>query len=192
MIRKSGNSILFAVCAAAMLASCANPYVHTDYNQLTHFGDYKTFSWIDADPLIVPRGGSVSEVSALNRQRIKTAIQEELIGKGFTEVELTADPDFAVSYTVGARDKIDVYSYPHSYRRGWVGPWPYYGDEIKLKTYTQGVLAIDVFDQALKQPVWHGVARKRISGADIENSEEQIKQAVGLILADFPPSLYYQ
>ncbi len=53
--------------------------------------------------------------------------------------------------------------------------------------YTEGMLAVDVFDNESRQPVWHGWARKRITGRDIEDPEASIDEAVEAILADFPP-----
>lgn len=50
------------------------------------------------------------------------------------------------------------------------------------------MLAIDVFDVAERQPVWHGVASKMINESDREDAAGTIKAAVDAILEGFPPS----
>jgi hypothetical protein len=49
------------------------------------------------------------------------------------------------------------------------------------------VLAIDIFDASERQPVWHGVAGKRISEEDSENMTRIITEVVASILGNFPP-----
>lgn len=149
------------------------------------FAIYKTFTWIANEPLIRPIDDRY--VSPLNAQRIRKAIESGLLELGFRKVGDRAAADFIVSFTVGARDKIDVDSYPATYRDGWITGWPYYGDSIDVHTYTEGILAIDIFDRERRLPVWHGVAKKRISGSDRGNASRLIQEAVALILSEFPP-----
>jgi len=95
--------------------------------------------------------------------------------------------DFTVAFTVGARDLINVDDYPLGYRGR--RPWSarYFGTGADVTTYTEGTLAIDIFDNGSRQPVWHGWARKRITGGDIEDPAPTIDAAVRAILAGFPP-----
>jgi hypothetical protein len=92
-----------------------------------------------------------------------------------------------LSYTVGARDRIDVQSYPVRFRSAWGWGWTYVGREADVSTYREGTLAIDIFDGRTNQPVWHGWATKRITERDVANAAEQIPIAVAAILARFPP-----
>ena len=69
-------------------------------------------------------------------------------------------------------------------RGGWATA--YYGGGAGA-AYTQGALAIDVFDAGERQPVWHGVAGKTISDEDREDMTAVINAVVASILADFPP-----
>ena len=82
--------------------------------------------------------------------------------KGYRFVERADRADFTFAYTVGTRDK----------------------------AYTEGGLAIDVFDRRRESPVWHGVASKRLSRSKLEDTAgntETINSAVEKILAIFPP-----
>ena len=56
-----------------------------------------------------------------------------------------------------------------------------------MREYTEGMLAVDVFDVEERRPVWHGVATKRISESDRDEIEATVKAAVDAILAGFPP-----
>ena len=107
------------------------------------------------------------------------AAQAALIAKGFTFVEDRKDADFVVSFTMGARDKIRVNNYPVHYR----GPTPWewgapYHTEVDVRNYTEGTLAIDIFDVQARSPVWHGWAVRTISTADRRNPTPIINDVV--------------
>jgi hypothetical protein len=52
--------------------------------------------------------------------------------------------------------------------------------------YTQGMLAIGVFDNVSPEPVWHGWVRRQILNRDIDNREPAIAEAVLTITGCFP------
>jgi hypothetical protein len=172
---------------AMLICSCATPMrARADFDSRNDFSRYQSFAWIADDPLIAP-AGSAERVSPLNRRRIVEAIESQLAAKGFRKSADAASADFVLSYTVGARDRIDVQSYPVRFRSAWGWGWTYVGREADVSTYREGTLAIDVFDGRTNQPVWHGWATKRITERDVANAAEQIPIAVAAILAKFPP-----
>ena len=174
------------LCAAVVLAlaACATLRVGNDYDRNASFASYHSFTLLprehqgNANPLIV--------------QRARDAIQAELTQKGFAYVSDAAAADFAVDFTIGARERMEVRSYPAPYAgwySGYPGWWgyPYWGSEVDVRQYREGTLAIDVFDVHTHRPVWHGWAKKELTGADIERSEAPIHGAVSAVLAKFPP-----
>lgn len=179
---------LLLLLALAVLGGCASSLQsRADHDRTQDFSKYRTYAWVADDPLIQPPEGA-EDVSALNRRRIADAIESELAGKGFQKVPASSDPSFTVAYTVGARDRLDVHSYPDAYRHHpWPWGYPYFGERVDVTAYMEGVLAIDIFDGASKRPVWHGRAAKRITEKDIELAAERIPPAVKSILRDFPP-----
>jgi len=177
---------LAVVVLAALVMGCASMTVRSDYDRAAVFGTFRTFAWISGDPLIRPPGAG-TEVSPLNIRRIREAIEAELTAKGFTEIDDSPAADFTVSFTVGARDRIEVQSYPVLYHRAWTWGGAYFGPQVDVHRYREGVLSIDIFDGRTRQPVWHGSARKQVTGADISDPEPAIKRAVAAILAKFPP-----
>jgi hypothetical protein len=178
---------LLTIALISLVVACATPMrARSDFDSGNDFSRYQSFAWIDADPLIAPAGEG-QRVSPLNRRRIVEAIESQLAAKGFRRVADAPDADFVLSYTVGARDRIDVQSYPVRFRGAWNWGWGYVGRDADVSTYREGTLAIDVFDARTNQPVWHGWATKRITERDVENAAEQIPIAVAAILAKFPP-----
>jgi len=167
-----------------LLASCSTLRVGSDYDRNASFTAYHGFAWLprehhgSANPLVM--------------QRARDAIQAELTQKGFTYVSDPAAADFAVDFTIGARERMEVRSYPAPYAGwswgypGWWG-YPYWGSEVDVRQYREGTLSIDMFDVRSHRPVWHGWAKKELTQADIERSEGPIRAAVNAVLAKFPP-----
>jgi len=169
-----------------LVSGCSTTTIKSGSHQdeSASFADYRTFSWIADNPLILGIG-ETSSVSPLTLRKISEAIKNELIVNGFVYTENSDNADFVVSFTVGTREKIDSSSYPSPYGDPW--GWYYYQAEIVRRTYTEGTLGVDVFDGITKQPVWHGWATKTILTSDRKDPSALIKKAVSAIFAKFPP-----
>lgn len=176
----------FPLLAALALPACVTMQAGSDFYPAADFSDYRTYSWVSDSPLIQSESQRVA-VSPLDLRRIREAIERELDGKGFTLLDEPDTADFALSFTVGARDLISMSDYPEAYRGSWRWGAPYYWPNVDVYMYTEGMLAIDVFDNTTSEPVWHGWARKEIVSADIDDPQTAIDTAVREILKDFPP-----
>lgn len=172
---------------ALWVAGCATVMTgHSDLNRKFDFAGLRTFSWMN--PAGAPAAGS-AEFSAMTMQRIREAIHDQLIAKGYTQADTRQAADFIVSFTVGTRDKLELDTYPMHYH----GPWywyPYYWADsgVFARTYTEGTLGIDIFDQKSGSPVWSGWVRKRVLQSDRDNPNPVIREAVSAVLANFPPT----
>lgn len=125
-------------------------------------------------------------VSPLLERRLKDAATNALTAQGY---RLQYDPkraDFVVSFTLGAREAIRVDSYPAAYRGAWGWGARYY-QQVEVTNYTEGTLAIDLFDNKSREPVWHGRTTKTITSSDRKNPTSAITEIVSAILAEFPP-----
>jgi len=180
-------SRLWALLPCVLLASCTTIRASSDYYAAADFTAYRTYAWIAGSPLIRSESARV-EISALTVRRIREAIERELAARDFELVAAREQADFSVSFTVGARDMIVLNDYPPYYRGRWRWAPPYYWPNVDVAMYTEGMLAIDVFDNATREPVWHGWTQKRILGTDIADPDATINAAVAAILADFPPT----
>ncbi len=183
-VRVRGTAPL-ACAVLLMLAGCETLRVGSDYDRNASFAGYHSFAWLPREH----RGNA----NPLAVQRMQDAIYQELTQKGFTYISDVAAADFAVDFTIGSRERIEVYSYPASYA-GWYGGYPgwwgypYWGSEVDVHQYREGTLAIDVFDTRTHRPVWHGWAKKELTQSDIEHSEGPIREAVHAVLTKFPPT----
>ncbi len=171
------------------LSSCVSIRANSDFYAEADFSRFRQYTWLGDMPFLIPAGYDIA-VSPLNQRRIKEAIESELAVKGFALAEDSNRADFAISVTVGARDRISIETYPFRYRGdwGWRRFGIYYGQQVDTLMYQEGILAIDIFDQGTNQPVWHGWAEKRITNSDRVDAGVQIQTAVKAILRDFPPT----
>jgi hypothetical protein len=184
MIRNIVLPALLALSAIALNGCAGSINVNTDYYPEAKFAAYRTFSFMPERSL---RVAVAAPVSPLLEGRLISAATATLTSNGYRRVDDPDQADFVVSFTLGARDKIRVNSYPSSYRGRWAWGGPQL-HEVDVRNYTEGTLAIDIFDVATHQPVWFGSASKTISNADRANPTPLINEVVGAILNRFPPT----
>ncbi len=186
---------LVSLLVVLALAGCATGFNAThDYDESHNFFSYQKFAWISENPMKVGEG--VTAPNPLLEPRIMAALEAALGAKGYEYVSAPSNADFALSFTVGARDKVRVDSYPtmsmgysvgYPAHWGWGAAYHCCATDTQVRQYTTGILAVDVFDVAEKRPVWHGVASKTITESDRENMKKTIAAAVDAIVAGFPP-----
>ena len=178
--------------AFLLLSACAyGPTVRTDFDSSANFHQYRTYSFLEPT---VPQG-----MNPLMFARVQGSIDRALAARGYTQ----ASPgDFAVSFTVGERDRVRVYDYG-PYYPGWGGWGPGWGwgwggwgpgwgwggwggySSIDVDQYIERSVVIDIYDNVTKRPVWHGVASNDEYSDDVNYTK--LDQAVVAALARFPP-----
>ena len=183
-----------------VVASCTSTYeakVDFDRNTKVDTVNYKTFAWLTAGRIMAP----AQDINPVMKLRVDEEIEKAFEAKGYTLISNAEDADFAISYTVGNRDKIKVSNYPSTYNAGFGWGRGYYGGhhggmyggmyggnigtETRVIQYTEGKLAIDIYDVKTHQPVWHGWATKRITSDDKEAPSAMIKDVVKQVVAQF-------
>lgn len=169
------------------VVACESVSTRSDHDPAADFAGYRTYAWVTDELMVQPRAATDPIVSPLVQQRIHDAIDRALAAKGFVEDQGSAD--FMVAFTVGLRDRVRVDHWgPYG---GFYRPYGRYGgvgmgyDRSTATNYTEGTLAIDVFDGQTRRPVWNGSATKIVGERD--ERPEEIQQIVNSVLADFPP-----
>ena len=177
------HRLLLAGTGLLTLLGCASSPVMTDFDPAADFASYRSFAFLEPQPVVA----APPDLSPLIPPRIVNATRSELVAKGYVETEDGAEADLIVSFTLGARDRVQVTEYPSYYQRG-PNDWgaPYY-DEVDVRSYTEGTLAIDLFDVKKQAPVWHGKTSRAITNKIRENPAETIREAVAEIMAEYPP-----
>ncbi|MCP4325120.1 MAG: DUF4136 domain-containing protein [Alteromonadales bacterium] len=186
--------LLIIASLIALTAGCAtnSAKVNFDKNNEIEIINYKTFAWLTKGKIMAPP----ADINPVMKQRVDNSIEQAFIAKGYQLVDDAEHADFTISYTVGSRDKIKVNSYPATYNtgfgwgRGYYGGSGYYGlmsmgTETSVKQYTEGKLAIDIYDVKTHQPVWHGWATKRLTSDDKESPSATLNNIVIKVVNQF-------
>ena len=188
------STTLLAVVSLA-LSACATPgKITADFDQAQDFSKYTTFAWAGKSPMVV-MGNRV--VPAIIQADIADSIKNDLQEKGYRYTQNLQEADFAVSFTIGTRDGVDVVDMPDYFwqsRASWSWGNPYWPQlptmasmRSEIREYTEGTLAVDVYDVRRRAPVWHGAGTRRLSRSELQGKSNQAADAVRAILGGFPP-----
>jgi len=158
--------------AAVALAACTETKVVTDAAPGANFAAYHSFSIVGSPPPSLPEGlpfGMPGPANPVAYERIRLGVANALAAKGYAE----ATPgDLSVVISLGSRERANFYS------------WGPLNGQMDVHQYTEGELAVDVFDSATRRPVWHGRASRTI---DPDKAEpEVISAAVASVMQGFP------
>ena len=175
-----------------LLVGCEAPGPTVDYDSGKDFSRYRTFAYISDHPLM--RDGGTVGTSPLLEGRLIQTTENILSARGFKRVADREKADMVIGFTIGSREKIRVNSYPEVYRpyynRGWGWGGTYYGQSsaVDVQQYTEGTLAVDIYDVKERKPVWHSVAVRRITKKMRENPGDVIRETLASMFATFPPA----
>ena len=181
---------LVALSLTLALAACATtPVVYTDFDPAAQFGNYRTYSWSEE------KG---PQATPLMQQRIVNAIDAQLSTKGWSRVASGADVVVATSVANHQEYEIDSYSDPFWGPWGW-GGWGGWGwghgygwgvgggwNTARVRAYTVGTLAVDMYDARTKRAIWSGTAEGTVR-RDPARQIADIQTAVAKMFATFPP-----
>ncbi|HEX4389586.1 MAG TPA: DUF4136 domain-containing protein [Steroidobacteraceae bacterium] len=164
-----------AIAACAVLSACAGITVKADVNTAligqVHCGSYAWAGGFHGNSAL-----RSTVANPVNEARLREAIASHL---GGNVLNTGAAADCLVGYGIGAHQVMSGY-YPYY---GWgYGPyWGAYGGGPYV--YTQGVIAVDVYDARSRQPLWHAWADESLSGVSGEEAAKRIDAAVAAIFA---------
>jgi hypothetical protein len=177
------KNILYIATLLIITASCSSVKVSYDYDKNAGFATYKTYAFTgEAENL---------SLDDINRNRILTAISNELALKGFTKSE---NPDVLIDInikgvlkqTATATNTGGYYGAGYRYGRGGGFSTTY----VEYDTYVDGTLFIDMIDASKKELVWQGRGTKTIDpDASQKKREENINYAVKQIFTQYPPKM---
>lgn len=171
---------LIAIGFLACMMACSTTRVSYDYVKETDFSKYKTYSYSE-DAMNLP-------VQELNRDRLISAIDEEMTARGFTKSD---DPDVLVDLhakTEQKKEAMATNTYDGTYGWAWGYAPGFSTTQINVNEYTEGTLFINIVDTEMEKIVWQGIGRGTLNEANIspERREENINKAVNKIFKNYP------
>ncbi len=163
----------------AGLFGCSSIKTAFDYDRQADFTKYKTYAFTEDD--------LAQTIGELNRDRIISAIENELNLKGFTKSE---NPDALINVFIKAQKKVDVTANTTggygARRYGYGGG--YTTTSVDYNEYTEGTMLISLIDNGTQKIVWEGSGTKTlVESSSIEKREKSISSSVALILKNYPP-----
>lgn len=172
------------LAAAVIVAGCSGISVTTDFDPAARFDGLERWTW-------APETGAAKSddprlTSGLLHDRIQSAVEDTMLSRGFV---LGGDPDFLMTYHVATDRRLEsdtLYDARRYHPAGWsVGGVA----ETRVYEYEVGSLVIDVLSADGEKLLWRGTAHARLSEATSPNArEKRIREAVGKILAEYPPA----
>ena len=186
MTKKTGpSSGSLTLATLVLLLWCCSPVmVSLDYDLSADFDKYRTFDWY---PGPQPKTGDVRVDSPLLDGRIRTAVTDTMLAKGYQRVN-DGRPDFFLAYHLTIRSKIEADTFNTGIGFGGYPYWGGVGYETRIREYDEGMLIVDVIDVATDKLVWRGTGTRRVTEtSDPEKTTRVVNQTVAEILAQFPP-----
>ena len=149
------------------------------YDRSANFGAYKTYQWVDYQPVAVG--------DQLLDQDIKSAVDEQLAGKGLRRVESGGDLLVGYQTRISEEKQFDAFG---SGFGGWGGPgWGNFGDiQGTTSTIENGTLTVGLFDPGAKHLVWRGSASKTLDiKKDPDKNYRNLQKAMAKLFKNYPP-----
>lgn len=184
-MQKANYRMMALALAGIVLGGCVAP-VRSDYLAQANLARCHNFSW---QPRALPTNAGPFQ-NPVNDERLRLAINTELLARGWTQVSGATQADCIVSAAIGVRqqavDGPDAALYggfgwqrrPFGRRVGWDLDAPY--------VYEQGSVAVNVFDAKTHEPLWHAAASRNVTQLTGIDADRRIKGAVGVLFATFP------
>ncbi|MCU1286712.1 MAG: putative lipoprotein [Acidobacteriales bacterium] len=169
---KTRNRFVLPVMFLFLSAASFAQQVKTDYDRSANFAQYKTYSWQKVDTR-----------DPLWEGRIKSAVDQALTAKGWTQVPSGGDVSLVAMETTKNQQSLNTFY--NGFGGGW--RWGGFGDSTTtVDNYKVGTLLLDMFDTQSKKLLWRGSASDTLSNKSDKNIKN-LDKGVQKMLKDFPP-----
>jgi len=180
MIKQLLRALCIVPALVSSLTACTTLHVRSDVNSaLLSSVRCNSFAWAGSFRSNSPLRNTIA--SPLNENRLRTAIGAHLKG---TIQAAPGNADCLVGYGIGSTTVVDgVWPYEWGwgyYGWGWGYPWP------GPYAYTEGIIAVDLYDAKSRQPLWHASVDQSLYGVTGAEAEKRIDAAVTAIFTKYP------
>jgi hypothetical protein len=177
---------MFALVLGAALVSAgaaAAQTVATNYDTKVDFSKYKTYHWVDITGATYP--------NQLNDMMIRSAVDSTLKMKGLVRQD-SGSVDLYVGYQLTTQEQKQL----NTYNTGG-GAWGYGGgwggmggmSTTTVQNLTEGTLAVDLYDPAMKQLVWQSTGTKTLNpSSNAAKNQANTQKATNKMFKNYPPA----
>ncbi|MDQ1471279.1 MAG: hypothetical protein QOJ99_2759 [Bryobacterales bacterium] len=148
--------------------------VVTDYDHSVDFQSYKTYSWL-----------KVQASDSIWEDRIRRAIDSELVGKGWT---LAPAGDASLAAFGSTQRQPVINTFYNDFGGGWY--WRGFGGMGTATTTVEsvpiGTLVVDIFDTPSKKLIWRAKASDVLPEKP-EKDEKKLEKVISEMFKHFPP-----
>ncbi|NRA84513.1 MAG: DUF4136 domain-containing protein [Gammaproteobacteria bacterium] len=192
------KNILIALLISVGLMGCQTTADY-DYDNSVNFSSLKTYAWIIQSN--VNTDNKSFYLSDISHRRMITAIDSNLIAKGFTKVA-PEQADVLVNYHAAVVNKKEreignthpyywdfgYYYSRHSHHNSHYNSFGWsYDYNRQTREYKEGTLVIDFVNQQ-QELIWRGSKGSRLQSKQTpEQRNSKIEQTVTSIMTQFPP-----
>ena len=188
-MKLSPRTLLYAIPLVIFLSGCSTISVNWDFDPSADFYRLASYDWMDPDDTST---NHLRAYDSLTHSRVLSAIEDQLFIKGYIK-QVGGTPDFLVAYHAAVEGKLDTTVIDTHYGYAAPSAWGYQMRpasyrEVRAYAYEEGTLVIDVIDPKTSQLIWRGSAQAEVNrSANPTQKEKRVREAVGKILANFPP-----
>ncbi len=181
-----GLRLTLGLVLLGLLSGCGSSVkVVADHDPAADFSAYQTYQWMEE-----PEADRMQR--GLIWRDIKQAIDNELSQRSMQQVE--SNPDVYVVFHASVEEQVTgatIDRYGYGYGGYWGrGRWGGYGgtEQVRVESYTQGTLIVDIIDAGKKELVWRSVATGAVRNADNpQKARAKVPEVVAEVMADYPP-----
>ncbi len=183
----------FGTALVLALVACSMTYaqdVRTNYMPGTDFSQFHTYAWVSDVQGVPAVGGHPDQI--LDAQ-VKTAIDSQMVAKGFTKVEGGGKADLLLAYQLAIDREKQINGFGDNLGGwgGWGGgPWGGGFGTFSASTSSNyiGTFVVGMYDPAVKKLVWIGAAQHAIEPSKKqEKNQQRLNKGAQKLLKDFPP-----
>lgn len=190
--RRSGLVPALVLLLVLSLFACRSFDVRSDWDESVSFDALRNYYWLEPPKA---EGADPFADNSLLRKRIRTAIEANLMARGFASAKTREAADFVVTYGVQLDEKLRVNGSGGVYGGGFYGGfgrWPVgVGTGVgttDVRNYQEAILIVDFLEPKSSDLLWRGWGSGFLQTRDRNRGQERFEAGVKAVLDRFPPT----
>jgi hypothetical protein len=164
------SALLLAASISGVSAVAVGQTVSVNYNHSQSFAAFHTYAWQINDPNKI--------ANSILAQAAISDIDNALVGKGFSKVEISANPDVIVIASGGLKQETSYTAWGMRGIGGGMGG-------ITPQQNVEGTLVVSIYSAKDKALVWRGIGQNALSNNGNKN-QQLVGKAVVKMFKQWP------